>query len=316
MKRTTRLAALLLLACAAACAPAPSTNSTNATNTNAANSNAANANAASAPAWTEENMIAGERRAWDAIKAKDFAAFSDMLAPEFVDVTPDGDYDKNATVENLRKITLTDVSLTDFRVVRIDGDAAVVTYKENSKGTYDGKPLPPGSFYHTSVLAWRGGKWVALFHQVTAEEPPLPPTLTASSPTPSASATATAAATPAATTADVEANERLVWDALKRKDWTAFAGYLADDALEVWGTGVSNKAQSVESVKQIDFSTFTQSDFKTIPIDADAKIVVYTIKGTFLGKPFNNRSSSVWAARGGRWLAVFHQGTEVAPPAR
>ena len=45
-----------------------------------------------------------------------------------------------------------------------------------------------------------------------------------------ANANAAATATPAGVSqADLEAKERQVWDALKAKNWDAFAGLLADD---------------------------------------------------------------------------------------
>ena len=301
-----------LLLCAAACAPAPS-NIAN-TNTNAANTNATNANSAAA-SWTDADVIAGDRAAWDAIKRKEWTAFSDMLAPEFIDVTPDGVYDKEATVAAVKKLELTDATLSDFKVVKINDDAAISIYTATSKGTMDGKPIPAdGKAYHSTVKVWRGGKWLAVLHQETPSipiPPPAPSAAASASPAASATASASPAASPVATTSDVVANEKLIWDALKRKDWNAFANFLAEDQVEVWGeTGISTKAQSVKGVQSVDFSDFQLSDFKTVPIDDDAKIVVYTVKGTGPDKkPFTERASSVWAVRGGKWLALFHQGT-------
>ncbi len=312
MKKILLPAALLL--CAAACAPAP-TNSTN-DNANAANTNAANANsAAAAPTWTDDDVIADERAAWDTIKRKDWTAFSAMLAPEFMEVAPEALYDKDGTVASVKKIDLTEAALSDFKVVKIDNDAAITVYTVTSKGTIDGKPIPADDkMYHSTVKVWRGGKWLAVFHQSTPSIPVPPPAPSAAaSASPSASAT-TAAAVPAVTTSDVEANEKMIWDALKRKDWTAFANFLAEDQIEVWGTGVNTKAQTLKGISAIDFSDFVMSDFKTVPIDADAKIATYTVKGTGPDKKaFTERSSTVWVNRGGKWLALFHQGTPVAP---
>ncbi|MCA1613871.1 MAG: nuclear transport factor 2 family protein [Acidobacteria bacterium] len=298
-----------LLLCAAACAPAP-TNSTN-TNANAANTNAANANSAAAATWTDADVIAGDRAAWDAIKRKDWTAFPDMLAPEFVDVGSDGVLDKDGTVAYVKKFDLTEATLSDFKVIKIDNDAAITVYTVTSKGTIDGKPIPADSkMYHSTVKVLRGGKWLAVFHQGTPSMPAAPTPAATASASPAASAAATPAASPAAATSDVEANERLIWDALKRKDWNAFAGYLAEDQLEVGGMGVNTKAMSVKGVQGWDFSDAVLSGLKTVPIDADAKIVTYTVKGTGPDKkPFTEHSSSVWANRGGKWLAVFHQST-------
>ncbi|HEX9917560.1 MAG TPA: hypothetical protein VGA87_00260, partial [Pyrinomonadaceae bacterium] len=46
--------------------------------------------------------------------------------------------------------------------------------------------------------------------------------------------------------------------------------------------------------------------------DADASLVTYRINGTGPdGKPFEERAGSIWANRGGKWMAVFHHGTPV-----
>ncbi|MCA1615534.1 MAG: nuclear transport factor 2 family protein [Acidobacteria bacterium] len=157
-----------LLLCVAACAPAP-TNSTNTNaNANAANTNAANANSAAAPTWTDDDVIAGDRAAWDAIKRKDWVAFPDLLAPEFIDVSPEGDRDKAGTVAFIKKVDITEATLSDFRVVKIDNDTALTVYTVTSKGTIDGRPIPAdGKMYHSAVKVWRGGKWLAVFHQGT-----------------------------------------------------------------------------------------------------------------------------------------------------
>ena len=56
----------------------------------------------------------------------------------------------------------------------------------------------------------------------------------------------------------------------------------------------------------------TLSDFREIKLDDDASVLTYTVKGT--GKdwpPKGQRHSTVWVKRDGRWLAAFHQGTNI-----
>jgi hypothetical protein len=141
--------------------------------------------------------------------------------------------------------------------------------------------------------------------------PPTPP----ATPTPAATATAaatatpTGSATPAATPANSTELEQQIWDALKRKDWDAFAANLAADAVEVEPDGVTDKAGSVNGVKQFDFTGVTLSEFREVKIDADATLVTYMARGP--RAPFNkgSRHTTIHANRSGRWLAVFHQGT-------
>lgn len=112
--------------------------------------------------------------------------------------------------------------------------------------------------------------------------------------------------------ADLIAKEKQVWDALKGKDFAAFANLLAEDAVEIEPDGIYDKAGTVNGVKQVDFTGVTLSDFKVVKLGNDAAVVSYLVKGT--SPAFGaegGRHSTVWMKRGGKWLAVFHQGTPV-----
>jgi len=316
MKRILAPAALLLLCAAAACTTVPTTNTVN---TNAANANAANTNTAATTAtWTESDISAQERALWDAIRSKNWDAFAAPLAEDQFYVGPGMVADKAQTVEMVKKLNLTDFTLSDWRMVRLDDDAAVITYTATARGDYAGQPLPADHMERdSSVWVRRGGRWVAVFHQESvAQKPPAaspsPAATTAASP---ASSPATTASPAAATTADVEANERMIWDLLKRKQWDAFASHLAEDQIEVEPDGVYTKAETVRGVQAIDFSGVTLSNFRTVKLDADAAVVTYEVKGParFFG-PRGARHSTVWVRRGGRWQAAFHQGTWIEPP--
>jgi hypothetical protein len=128
-------------------------------------------------------------------------------------------------------------------------------------------------------------------------------------------ATTAAGNGPLATTADAEANEKLVWDAFDKKNVDGFAGVLTEDSLEVEPDGVYTKTASVEMIRQmVNAGGFkgTLSDFKTVTLDADAKIVTYTVKSVAKGFPaMGQRHSTVWINRGGKWMAAYHQGTTI-----
>ncbi|MBA3243316.1 MAG: nuclear transport factor 2 family protein, partial [Acidobacteria bacterium] len=132
---------------------------------------------------------------------------------------------------------------------------------------------------------------------------------------------ATPQASPASVSdADIIAQERQLLDALKAKNWDAFAAKLADDQIYVSGEGVYDKTQSVEGVKKTDFKEFTTSDMKVLKIGQNAAVLTYTnvAKGTYEGKPLPDtpsRDTTIWVNRGGKWLAVFHQETYAQPPA-
>ena len=295
------------------------TNATAAVNSNT-NTSATTGNAALADAAT-----AKEKQIWDALKNRDHDAFAKMLASDFVYVSSDVVADKAGTVSGLKEFAPTEVTLSDWKTVVLDEDAVVVTSKVNVKGTSGGQPLPPGALRASSAWVKRGEEWVAVYHQdvPVAERPASAPTPAAETAKPAASAAAANANTAAkhaemAASDDPVAIEKHIWEVLKQKDWDTFASYLAEDQLEVGASGVNDKATTLAAIKQWDFTKSTPSNFKATKLDDNATLVTYTVNGTGPdNKPFEERTSSIWVKRGGKWLAAFHMGTPVIKvPAR
>lgn len=334
MKRsliTAALSVVLLLQVLGvmSCTVAPNGNNSAATNGNtnapAANANSnANLSATTGNAATADAITAKEKQIWDALKNKDHEAFGKMLASDFVYVSSDVVADKAGTVNGLKEFAPTEITLSDWKTVMLNEDAAVVTYTVDAKGTSGGRPIPPGALRASSAWVKRGAEWLAVYHQdAPVEAAPTAPTAspTAETAKPSASAASNANAnTPASETKHVEmiasddpvAIEKHIWEVLKQKDWDAFAAHLAEDQLEVGPAGVYDKAATLTTIKQWDFTKSTPSDFKATKLDDDATLVTYTIKGTGPDRrPFEERASSIWVKRGGKWLAVFHMGTPV-----
>ena len=312
MKRMFALAALL--AAASACAPVEQGTGSN-SNLAANTANAATPQPSPA-AVSDADIVALDRQIWEALRTKNWDAFASHLADDLVSVSGDGVYDKAQTVEAVKKLDLTDYTVSDTKVLKLDADAVVITYTSAVKGKYDGQPLPDTPSRDTTVFVKRGGKWLAAFHQETAAAPsgtPAGAAGAAPNTNSAASASPTASASPgAAAPADVTEAEKQVWDALKRKDSAAFAAFLADDQIEVEPDGVYNRAQTIEMVKQIDFSTAALSDFRELKLDADASVLTYMVRGSGQGWPPDGmRHTTVWVKRGGKWLAAFHQGTVV-----
>src|SRR5262249_20704683 len=180
-------------------------------------------------------------------------------------------------------------------------------YTATVKGTFKGEPVPPGPYRDASVYVNRNGEWVTTFFQETLARTPPPPPSPATTPKPAPSPAAKAAETGP----DPAANEKLVWDALKSRNFDAFAAYLANDSVEVEAEGVRDKAASVKDVSKFDFSKTQLSDWKPLRLDNDASIITYlvTVPG---GKPEKEYHSTIWVNRDGKWRAVFHQGTQAA----
>jgi hypothetical protein len=297
MKKALVFAALILLA---ACT-APSTNR------ETANSNATAAQPATAAPLTEAEAIAKEKQVWDVVEKKDYKAFADMLDEQAASVSNEVVEDKAATVKGVSTFVPTDVVLSDWKFLPIDKDAAVIVYKASYKATVNGQPIPPQSVYASTAWVNRNGKWLAIFHQESEilKEPPAPTA-------PKAAPSPATAGTPATPTSDVAANEKLVWDALRTRNYDAFAAFLAPDSIEVEPSGITDKAASVKGVQEYDLSKVELSDWKTVRFDDDASLVSYVTR--YPGaKPERERHTTIWVNRAGKWMAVFHQGSHIVP---
>ena len=308
MKKTLALVSFLVLALACA---APPTNDV-ATSTN----RSANVAPATSAAMTEADAIAKEKAIWEAIRVKDYEAFANMLATDSIDVLDVSVNDKAASVATIKEYEPSEVVLSEWKYLPIDKDAFIVVYTANVKAKFQGKELPPQTVRASSAWAFRDGKWLAVFHQECPVKPAMTPAPTpAASPKPTASPSSSPVA--AATTGpDPIANEKIVWDLFKSKNYDAFANLLAADFMEVEPDNVYDKAASVKGVSMFNASKAVLSDFKTVNIDADAAIVTYSVvnPGVFPGA---ERHSSIWVNRDGKWMGLFHHGgTPVvkAPP--
>lgn len=297
---------VFLLVLGFACA-APPTNESLTTNKN---SNEAELVAA---AMTESSAAAKEREIWDTIKNKNYDAFAAFLANEVVEVGPEGVLDKAASLASVKNFEPTELTFSDWRFLSIDKDAYVLTYTVSVKAMVKGQETKPESVRASSAWVSRNGKWLAIYHQSTPVMPAPSPSPTAyKSPTPSAASPATS---PASTTIalgdDVLDNERAVWEALKTKNYDAFESALTADFIEVEPDGVYDKAGTMRVVRGIDFSKVELSEYKAVPFDADAALVVYKVK--LPGSQPAEYHSTIWAKRDGKWAATFHQGTPSIP---
>jgi len=145
------------------------------------------------------------------------------------------------------------------------------------------------------------------------------PTENANQPTNTNTAAVTRTTAVPLTEADAIAKEKAAWDAIKNKDYDAFANMLADDQILVVADGVHDKAGSVDGVKSFDLTDVTFSDWKFVSVDKDAAVITYTAtsKGKMNGKdlpPDTSRHSSAWVNRNGKWVSIYHQESVVKKP--
>ena len=143
-------------------------------------------------AETTSDPIANEKAVWATLKTKNADGFASYLAPESIEVESSGVYDKPGSVKAVQQIDLSKADLSDFKSIKIDDDASLVTYTVKIPGA------KPESERHTTIWVKRAGKWWALFHQGTPVEP-MPAAKPSPSASPSKAAATSSPAKPAAT---------------------------------------------------------------------------------------------------------------------
>ena len=126
-----------------------------------------------------------------------------------------------------------------------------------------------------------------------------------------------AAQAPAANRAAIEKqivlSERAVNEAIAKGDMKAFHANIAPDGVAVDAGGV-NKVTGPDFDKmllatKIQTWNIDSSQFYWVNDSTVVHIYKWTGKGTYQGQPVPSPtwSSTVWANKGGKWMAVFHQ---------
>jgi hypothetical protein len=296
MKKILVIVAALMLA--AACAAPP---------TNREATAPVNASSPAEVAITEADAITKEKAIWDTIKNKDYDGFAAMLATDQMEVMPEGVMDKAGSVEGVKQFEPSEVNFSDWKYLAIDKDAFVIMYTVAVKGKFQGKEFKPETARASSAWVKRAGKWLAVYHQECEVKPAMMmPASKAEKAAPSP--TAPPAAAPA-TGPDPIANEKIVWDLFKAKNYPAFADLLAPNFVEVEEDAVYDRAGSIKGVSMFDASKAVLSDWKAVNLDDDAALVTYTVKNAGPpSAPLGVRHSTIWVKLNGTWMGLFHHG--------
>jgi len=113
-------------------------------------------------------LMAKEKALLDAVKAKNAKAFSSMVKAGSWSVDENGFMTVDDFIKMLgdpkTDIKIEEIKMSDTKVLDIDANTAIVTYKTEQKGSFMGAPLPPVT-YVTTIWANQGGTWRAVFHQ-------------------------------------------------------------------------------------------------------------------------------------------------------
>lgn len=109
-------------------------------------------------------------------------------------------------------------------------------------------------------------------------------------------------------------NERKIWDAFKARDVNSLGALLAEELLVVSDEGRFSKSEFLRRVAHFpDIPSYSLQGARVIWPSPDVAIVTYESRYTaHTPRPvtYSAYQTTVWANRGGRWLAVFNQETQ------
>ncbi len=239
-------------------------------------------------------FIAMEKEDWEALKHKDKAAATRLLADDFVGMYDFGFFTKSEWIKQIdEQYTVDDYTIENPKLLRPSANTALLLYTSNCKGTGTWTEFCSHASRISDLFVERNGQWVALFSQDTQA--------TSSQPLPHDDLSTQALA-----------KEREILDAQNRNDWAAFAKLLADDLVAIDEDGIHSKNELLEQIRaaEVRFSDYKMESVKVIPQNNGA-IVAYkeTLVGTEHGKPFTWHiyTHSHWERQGGKWLMTMFQ---------
>lgn len=119
----------------------------------------------------DQRVIANERAVWEAVKQKDTARFSELVADDARIVFDTGILTKSDFLRSLPDRTILDYHLEEFTVLKPNDQTVILIYKATRSGLNKGKRFPPAAVHEGSVWVLRKAKWVAVLNQETPIAP-------------------------------------------------------------------------------------------------------------------------------------------------
>ncbi len=118
----------------------------------------------------EAQIIALEKAGWEAWKNKDAAWYQTNLAADVMHVSGSGVANKAQLISSLADCDVKSVALSDFKLLMITKDSALITFVGRQEAVCGGKPQP-AIVRASAAYAKRGGKWLNVFYtEVPASE--------------------------------------------------------------------------------------------------------------------------------------------------
>ena len=113
----------------------------------------------------EQMIISKSKATWDAYKSRNIAAIKALSGEDYVAYTLAGPSNLQQDIATIDKLNIESYTLDNPKLLRVSKDVAILRYKCDLKGNFDGKPFRP--VYATEVWVNRGGKWQIVSYSET-----------------------------------------------------------------------------------------------------------------------------------------------------
>jgi hypothetical protein len=125
--------------------------------------------AQSVPATLRREIRRREEAVWRAAKARNMAAFRELVAEDAHMVFPSGVVTRQEYIEAAGQRQISSYTISDFNAFLLAPSVVITTYKATVSGVFGGRTVPPTTIREASVWVNRG-KWVAVWNQETPVE--------------------------------------------------------------------------------------------------------------------------------------------------
>ena len=110
-------------------------------------------------------IVKKSRATWEAYKNRNIGAMKALTADDYASNALTGASNLEQDIATIDKLTIESYTIDDPKVSWVTKDVAILRYKCDLKGSYDGKPFAP--VYATEVWVNRGGRWQIVSYQET-----------------------------------------------------------------------------------------------------------------------------------------------------
>jgi hypothetical protein len=113
----------------------------------------------------DQMIINKSKEVWEAYKSRNVAAIKALTGEDYGSFTLAGPSNLQQDIATIDKLTIESYTLDDAKVSKATKDVAILRYKCDLKGSFEGKPF--SAVYATEVWVNRGGKWLIVSYSET-----------------------------------------------------------------------------------------------------------------------------------------------------